>query len=180
MNLGGMLHWSCCEPQCDHLHLEKQELSHTHTPLESLNMSREKEAKGGVRERRETPVVQSLFSNFEKAWESFVMRKTTTGSWFFSAFTHEKISTAGFLDADASPCICYTQGFFVWNLMRLCAVAMFYKLLRFWWENSNSDKCWCTVRACLLNWFARLIHCVLFQPPFSVLYVSCWHFNKGT
>lgn len=93
----------------------KQELSHSHTHAHTHTPWEFKQKEGEKRQRQEweNGGFQYLFSNFEKAWESFVMRKTTTGSRFFSAFTHEKISTAGFLDADASPCICYTQFFCV-------------------------------------------------------------------
>lgn len=120
-----------------------------------------------MRERRETPVFSvSVF----KLWEGLgVICNEKDNNWIMIllSFHPWKDQHSGIFGCRCISMHLLHPVFFVWNLMRLCAVAMFYKLSRFWWENANSDKCWCTVGACLLNWFARLIHCVLFQPLFQ-------------
>ncbi len=67
---------------------------------QTLNMSGEKETERerfrGTERTGRGQCFLCLFSKFEEAGESFVMRKTTTGWWFFAVFTREKIGAAGF------------------------------------------------------------------------------------
>ena len=73
---------------------------------ENLNMSREGGRKRAVlRRRRRGQCFPCLFSKFESAGDSFIMRKTTTAWWFFSVFTPWEDQHSRILDMDAFPCI---------------------------------------------------------------------------
>lgn len=79
--------------------------------VENLNMSREEERKAsGSEAAGRGQCFPCLFSKFESAGDSFIMRKTTTAWWLFSVFTPWEDRHGGIVDTDAFPCI-WSLGF---------------------------------------------------------------------